>query len=709
MDSSRKELGNVLSVIADLTQRIETLEKAFHENSVSRPKGETGAEKEGDKSKQEVDSAVQQDSPQVEDSEETKTDLLRKFVEFRKEVPGDDLTTQWVSDSKADLETEDSPSGRQSFRYDTTLRGDLIFTVYKSAALHGILSDLCPPAHEGQVKVFDDRLEIIGAYPLLHCRNRLMAMEKTDVDEDTKAELEVMRQLYERKSHLIRTGKHLDELIKKQKIDYDGLRGLFRKDQLVVFRELRDEWAVARVRTFTIDSLDDIRYNTDELQLECEAIDSDGKNYKNRLYRKEIEKFVGTKNITELEVYPLQFHPGKESLIEISIKSGKRWCELHAQLNESGQPVAKVMQYVGYCETFIEGSNDDGVGREIAGRVIVDPTKFPDRCITFVEHNIDPFGIKCLDGETEVDSLVLCPEKVLVYSLSDNEWYNVAMRKLEFPTWIQSAWKRLVKPESTLAADSIDRIQRLARAHAHYKQAREIDKNPNNFRGKGKGLTFLLHGPPGVGKTMLAECLSEEHQRPLYRVNLGMLVADDSWESTIEEIFRQAHFWDAILLIDEAEVVMSERTPENMRSSAWVAVFLRKIEYFEGILFLTTNQIHMIDPAFISRVNLGMAFPELEYETRLQIWKSIFSQDDDANAAIWLSDSKETTLRKWATKPLNGRQIRNVIYSARLLGDSGGKITENGIEDCLRDVINFMDMIEKKKKENDMSYMSHWS
>ncbi len=57
------------------------------------------------------------------------------------------------------------------------------------------------------------------------------------------------------------------------------------------------------------------------------------------------------------------------------------------------------------------------------------------------------------------------------------------------------------------------------------------------FGGKGKGLTFLLHGPPGVGKTMLAECLSEEKERPLYRVNLGRLVSDRQWESKIKEIF----------------------------------------------------------------------------------------------------------------------------------------------------------------------------
>lgn len=155
-----------------------------------------------------------------------------------------------------------------------------------------------------------------------------------------------------------------------------------------------------------------------------------------------------------------------------------------------------------------------------------------------MEHNTYPFSTKYFYREIKIDPLVLCPEKALGYSLSGNDWYYVAMNKLGFPTWIQSAWECLVKSKSKLAADSINRIQRLARAHAHDKQSRETDRTPNDFRGRGKGLTFLPHGPPGIGKAMLAECLSGEHQRPLYRVNLRMPIFYDSWESTTEEIFR---------------------------------------------------------------------------------------------------------------------------------------------------------------------------
>lgn len=206
----------------------------------------------------------------------------------------------------------------------------------------------------------------------------------------------------------------------------------------------------------------------------------------------------------------------------------------------------------------------------------MDTTRFPDRFLRFTEDDVpSPKNHESFARKDEENPYVLCPERVLVHSLSDNEWYYVAMTRLKQPSWDSKAWKTLVKPhtyanvsEKDDIAKSINRIQELAQAH---KTLTKKDDRMDNFKGKGKGLTFLLHGPPGVGKTMLAECLSEDQERPLYRINLGRLIAEANWESKIDEIFRQAHSWDAILLVDEAEVILAERTQENMEQSAWVA------------------------------------------------------------------------------------------------------------------------------------------
>ncbi|KAI1382943.1 uncharacterized protein F4822DRAFT_434872 [Hypoxylon trugodes] len=309
------------------------------------------------------------------------------------------------------------------------------------------------------------------------------------------------------------------KLLEEKKIDHEGLRSLFDEDQLVVFRELRDEWVVARVRFFRGLTLSR-ESSTETVNLECEAIEFDGKSFRCRVHQPRVAKFTGTKNITELEVYPLSYHSDRLELIRGSIESG-RWRQLCNQLvtqDGTRRPAATVMQYVGYCEMsgmrverrgIEEGRNEIDTGREISGRVIVDPTKFPARKILFTKHNVDPFAPtgKPEGDPLENDPLLLCPTKVLVYSLSDNAWYYVAMRKLENPTWVDNAWKRLVKPGSKFADKSIERIRLLAKAHADIDRSRQMDGSFDNFRGKGKGLTFLLHGPPGVGKTMLAECL----------------------------------------------------------------------------------------------------------------------------------------------------------------------------------------------------------
>ncbi|KAH8202679.1 hypothetical protein TruAng_003165 [Truncatella angustata] len=712
-------LGTISASLSDLTKRISALEQRQDNTSVSATESFTraGARDNGpptNSTKEYEDKPKKK--PESEGTEISEADFLTSHVEFRKEVYVDGKSDlQWVADAE---KNEATAKAYKSFRYDAHDNGKLTFSVYRWAALYETLVEYCPPAHDGQVSIIEDRLQISGEFPLLHCRSKLEKLEKTTTDDKIKMELKVLKQLYERNGHLLYARQRWDKLRDTKKIDCESLRGLFHPGQLVVFRELRDEWAVARLKTITTNNYDDWYRGLDnnvEVELECVAIDFDGKNFRNHVYRRLIDRFSGTRNITELPVYPLTYHHDKDNLIALSIESGSRWKTLHSQLtSQDGQPVAKVMQYVGYCETFVDDPDDEekGVGSEITGRVVVDPRRFPDRRLNFVQDNTTPFDNKHFDGEAEDDPLVLCPEKVLVHSLSDNEWYYVAMSKLQIPVWTPDAWSRLVKSESQSIGDSIERIRALAKAHADTR-TKNLDDPSNtldNFKGKGKGLTFLLHGPPGVGKTMLAECLSEEHKKPLYRVNLGMLVADMRWETTIEEIFRQAHVWDAILLIDEAEVVLAERTQESMHSLAWVAVFLRKIEYFEGILFLTTNQIHMIDPAFISRVNFGMKFPTLDSKTRLQIWEKMLGDLGDSNNADLLNLEKDT-LKEWAMKPLNGRQIRNVIYSARLLADPPmtGQITKAGIKQCLADVTNFMDMIQEEKKAVEMDYMSHWA
>jgi SpoVK/Ycf46/Vps4 family AAA+-type ATPase len=120
--------------------------------------------------------------------------------------------------------------------------------------------------------------------------------------------------------------------------------------------------------------------------------------------------------------------------------------------------------------------------------------------------------------------------------------------------------------------------------------------------GKGKGLVGLLYGEPGLGKTYTAEAIAETARMPLYSVSSGALGSDVETISTrLTHILDLATHWRAVLLVDEADVFLTKRTIADLERNAIVSVFLREIEYYPGILILTTNRAESIDAAFRSK------------------------------------------------------------------------------------------------------------
>jgi len=143
--------------------------------------------------------------------------------------------------------------------------------------------------------------------------------------------------------------------------------------------------------------------------------------------------------------------------------------------------------------------------------------------------------------------------------------------------------------------------------------------------GKSGGTTVLCAGPPGVGKTLTAEVYSEIIQRPLYRVHsgqLGLNVAE--MEKALKDTLTRAQRWGAVMLIDEADVYIKRRD-DNIASNAVVGVFLRVLEYFNGLLFLTTNRVDDIDEAITSRCIAIIKYLSPDEQDRRKIW-TVMSQ-----------------------------------------------------------------------------------
>ncbi|WQF80779.1 Putative AAA+ ATPase domain, ATPase, AAA-type, core [Colletotrichum destructivum] len=218
-------------------------------------------------------------------------------------------------------------------------------------------------------------------------------------------------------------------------------------------------------------------------------------------------------------------------------------------------------------------------------------------------------------------------------------------------------------------------------------------------RGKGKGCIILLHGAPGVGKTSTAECVAAYTKRPLYPITCGDIGhLPEVVEANLEKHFKLAHKWACVLLLDEADVFLAKRTKTDVKRNGLVSgrskkikcrvlsdmltmglVFLRILEYYPGILFLTTNRVGAIDDAFRSRLHLTLYYPKLVEKQSIKIWKNNIKKLKEVNehrvsrGQLPIKYDKNEIIKwvklNWENLQWNGRQIRNAFQTAIALAE----------------------------------------
>ncbi|KAK7926599.1 hypothetical protein PG985_003597 [Apiospora marii] len=209
---------------------------------------------------------------------------------------------------------------------------------------------------------------------------------------------------------------------------------------------------------------------------------------------------------------------------------------------------------------------------------------------------------------------------------------------------------------------------------------------------KGEGQIFLLHGGPGVGKTYVrsdkirtppSKCIAELIGRPLLSLTCADLGTDEqSMEHSLSKWFKLAEQWGAVMLLDEADIWLERRMVSDLKRNTLVAVFLRCLEYYRGILFLTSNRVGTFDDAFISRIHVVIHYEDLEEPQRKQIWKQFFDklERERKDSIIVESRAKHFVLNDSEMRklPWNGREIRNAFQTAVSLAEyrfyfEGGK------------------------------------
>jgi SpoVK/Ycf46/Vps4 family AAA+-type ATPase len=248
---------------------------------------------------------------------------------------------------------------------------------------------------------------------------------------------------------------------------------------------------------------------------------------------------------------------------------------------------------------------------------------------------------------TEEELLIASPV-VLGFAFQEKTWLEFSLSAVTDIEWNDEAYTSLV-----LAEEKKQVVKALVSAHKFH-GSKTID---DVVQGKGKGLVFVLHGPPGVGKTLTAEGIAEELRAPLYMVSMGELAMDSSrLESMLQQIMDIAHSWGAVLLLDEADVFLEKRQTQDVHRNALVSIFLRLLEYFQGILFLTTNRVETFDEAFQSRIHVALKYEELSFAASRTVWKE-FIEKVRVKEGLEVMPFKSDDYDYLARKKLNGRQV----------------------------------------------------
>ncbi|KAI0402854.1 hypothetical protein F4802DRAFT_617286 [Xylaria palmicola] len=317
----------------------------------------------------------------------------------------------------------------------------------------------------------------------------------------------------------------------------------------------------------------------------------------------------------------------------------------------------------------------------------------------FIQKDV-PISSSREDGLNKVsdEDLVLLPRRLVGYVLRDRKFLVLDILSLRSLLKQADMFKDLeIDPDHRRIVNS------LVKAHFERRKIQKerplLSLNQDLVYGKGAGLFILLHGMPGVGKTATAEAVAQRYNKPLFSITCGDIGASPrEVEDELKEIFRLAHLWDCVLLLDEADVFLARRDISSLKRNALVSVFLRVLEYYSGILFLTTNRVGTIDEAFKSRIHLSLYYERLRKDQMLKIFninlRKLREIEADKTkelryttikeAELIIEDSKIIKFAKdhWKITPRhgrwNGRQIRNAFQIAASMAryDTGLELVE---------------------------------
>ncbi|RSL74029.1 hypothetical protein CEP53_000589 [Fusarium sp. AF-6] len=493
----------------------------------------------------------------------------------------------------------------------------------------------------------------------------------------------------------------INDLLSHGVITYDLHWALFEPGNLVFYISDDHEYSFIAI---------DYQYNHKEKHsiIVFKYIDWDGKRFGYQTTRLKVPEFSGTRQLSELGTYPASLIPSREETRSRLISRGKKFHSLQGVHHRA---------YSGRV-TFTDPSREKDGEVNIEERVMVDATAYldfnwhkylqlesldstsivpkirvtddthedsdtvpkassmiPHRLLAKIRSEADTSSLSLptrgslhtqstsISGRLTDEQYLLCSSIVRGYSLKTKLWCSFHVDHLSDIAWNDDVFSKVLLPPV---------YKDLVLSFVEGRAANETTFD-DIVEGKGLGIVILLLGSPGIGKTLTAEAVAEKTQKPLYLLSAGELGQQPHRiESKLRLVFKLAKTWDSIVLLDECDVFLQERSSSELTHNEIVALFLREIEYYHGLLILTSNRDKSIDPAFKSRIHLTLHYPELDKTTREQIWRRFTAKAGSRNV---LDDSSYERLSRL---PMNGREIRNVVKISMLWASREGK--ELGLE-----------------------------
>lgn len=188
--------------------------------------------------------------------------------------------------------------------------------------------------------------------------------------------------------------------------------------------------------------------------------------------------------------------------------------------------------------------------------------------------------------------------------------------------------------------------------------------------GRGLGITSLFVGQSGTGKTLAAEVLAHELELDLYHIDLSQIVSKyiGETEKNLRRVFDAAEQGGAVLLFDEADALFGKRSEvkdsHDRYANLEISYLLQRMEAYQGISVLTSNNRSALDNAFLRRIRFIIHFPFPDPQQRTELWRrSLATGVPTAGLAF----------EKLARLTVTGGQIRNIALGAAFLAADEGR------------------------------------